>query len=289
MKNILLLISFFLTTSIYAQNINKYKYVLVPEKFEFLKEADEYRLNGLTHFLLNKNGFNAFLGKKDAPQEALNNNCINLFAEVINESGMFKTKVAIELKDCRGEVVYMSPFGTSRSKSYKVAYNEALREAGKHLSSLDYKYDDSNKSESIADKEQNSIEETTKTIMNDSTIITTTITKIIKEVSVPKSEKKELLNKVVEEKDIKKKEEEGKLPTKYYAKKIQKIGWEDYNIVDKNGVLYFIFYSTGKKDTYLVDQVKSQDKTMCFKEGDLWHLVSRDETKMEIKSLQIEF
>ncbi|WP_375239064.1 hypothetical protein [Aurantibacter sp.] len=286
MKNILLVICLFLTTSIYAQNVNKYKYVLVPEKFEFLKEADQYRLNGLTNFLLKKNGFNSYLGKKDVPEEALNNNCINLFADVVKESNMFKTKVALQLKDCRGEVVYTSPFGASRSKSYKVAYNEALRAAAEHLSTLNYKYDES---ETISDKEQNSIEKITETIVNDSTIITTTTTKIIKEVSIPENEEKVVLNKVVEEKILKTKEEEGKLPTKFYAKKRQKIGWEDYNIVDENGVLYFVFYSTGKQDTFLVDQVKNKDKMLCFKENDLWHLVSRDETKMEIKALEIEF
>ena len=49
-----------LTVSIssWAQsNLNDYKYVLVPEKFDFLKSNDQYQLNSLTKFLLQKKGF----------------------------------------------------------------------------------------------------------------------------------------------------------------------------------------------------------------------------------------
>ena len=43
-------------TITYGQDLNDYKYILVPEKFEEMKVADQYRLNGLTNFLFNENG-----------------------------------------------------------------------------------------------------------------------------------------------------------------------------------------------------------------------------------------
>jgi len=285
MKKIIILLCFILTSSLYAQDLNNYKYVLVPEKFEFLKETDQYRLNGLTQFLFNKYGFNAYLGKKDLPEDALNNNCLNLFAEVVNESNMFTSKLAIQLKDCRGDVVYTSPFGKSKNKSYKVAYNEALRQAAKDLANLNYKYNgskDIDLSSALAEQ--------------------TPVTKISKEVAqkevkdIVKDQTKEITEEITEEitkelpKDVKNSAtKEDKLPSQFFAQKRQKQGWLDYNIVDSDGVLYFVFYSTGKEDMYLVEQSKNQDKMLCFKKDNLWHLVSRDATKMEIKVFNIQF
>ena len=53
------------TTSLWAQlSINDYKYVSVPDKFDFLKSNDQYQLSSLTKFLLKKNGFTV-LNKSD--------------------------------------------------------------------------------------------------------------------------------------------------------------------------------------------------------------------------------
>ena len=41
--------------------LNDYKYVIVPNSFDFLKSKDQYQLNSLTKFLLNKNGFTAIM------------------------------------------------------------------------------------------------------------------------------------------------------------------------------------------------------------------------------------
>ena len=60
MKKIVLL---FVLISGYAfsQSVNDYQYVIVPAKFNFLKNEDQYRLNTLTKLLLEKYGFKAFL------------------------------------------------------------------------------------------------------------------------------------------------------------------------------------------------------------------------------------
>ena len=44
-----------------AQNpLNAYAYVIVPEQFSFLDGPDQYQLNSLTKFLLEKKGFVVF-------------------------------------------------------------------------------------------------------------------------------------------------------------------------------------------------------------------------------------
>ena len=50
------------------------------------------------------------------------------------------TKVQVTLNDCVGKVLFETQFGGSREKEYPVAYNLALREAGKSFDNLKYKY-----------------------------------------------------------------------------------------------------------------------------------------------------
>ena len=123
-----------------AQNINQYKYVVVPESYEFLGETNEYQLNALTKFLLEKYGFNTLMKSEDRPQQLQANPCLALNTKVINNSGLFVTKLVIQLSDCNQNVVFKSKEGRSRDKDYKTAYQAALRDAFTSLDSLDYKF-----------------------------------------------------------------------------------------------------------------------------------------------------
>lgn len=143
MKNnfIVTFIVCFVITGVYAQtNLNGYKYVIVPNKFSFLKKTDQYKLNGLTHFLFNKHGFKAFLEGSAYPDDFIISNCNVLHTDVVKESNLFTTKLKIILKDCYGKTIYTSPIGLSREKDYAKAYTEALRNSFKSIASLGYKY-----------------------------------------------------------------------------------------------------------------------------------------------------
>ena len=57
MKNLFaILLIFTLVSQVSAQDINDYKYIVIPETYEFTGERDQYRLNSLTKFLFEKNG-----------------------------------------------------------------------------------------------------------------------------------------------------------------------------------------------------------------------------------------
>ena len=104
MKKVILVLSIILgclTFSKAQSNLNDYKYVIVPNKFDFLKEADKYQLNSLTKFLFNKYGFTALLENENYPEDLAKNMCLGLRSDVISESGMFKTKLRVELKNCK--------------------------------------------------------------------------------------------------------------------------------------------------------------------------------------------
>lgn len=124
-----------------AQSVNAYKYVLIPETFEFLGKVDEYRLNSFLKFQLEKEGFNTLMTSDQKPADLLNNPCSALNANLKSESGLFVTKIFIELKDCKGKVVFRGKEGRSRNKGYQAAYQEALKDAFSSIEELDYQYD----------------------------------------------------------------------------------------------------------------------------------------------------
>jgi hypothetical protein len=139
-----LFITFFLTIGVFAQsNLNNYKYVIVPAKYDFLKDKDQYQLNSLTQFLFNKYGFEALIEGEKYPDDLMKNRCLALKSDLIKDSGMFKTKLAVELKDCNDQVVYTSQMGESREKEYDKAYTQAVRNAFESLELLNYKYEPS--------------------------------------------------------------------------------------------------------------------------------------------------
>ncbi len=123
-----------------AQDLNSYRFVVVPEKFEFQKEPNQYELNSLAKFLFEKHGFEAFIEGEDMPLVFVQNRCEGLFANVANESGLFRTRLVLTLKDCNNRVVYTSPEGTSREKDFQTAFHEALRNAFSPLGNLNYNY-----------------------------------------------------------------------------------------------------------------------------------------------------
>jgi len=128
-------------SSVFSQtSINNYKYVIVPNKFHFLSSKDKFQLNSLTAFLFKKYGFSAIMEGSEYPSDLNTNRCLALEADVIKDSGIFRTKLIIELKDCNGIAVFTSEPGVSKEKEYRVAYNQALRDAFLYLKALNYGY-----------------------------------------------------------------------------------------------------------------------------------------------------
>jgi len=136
---------FFLVTiqsACFAQNsINSYKYILIPEKFDFFKDKDKYQINSLTLFLFNKYGYNAFMVGSNIPADLEKNRCLGLIADVDEVKGGFlRTKIQITLKDCNGTVIAQSKIGDTKIKEYAKAYNVALREAFETFQYFEYQY-----------------------------------------------------------------------------------------------------------------------------------------------------
>jgi hypothetical protein len=145
MKKIPILFVLLYSISGFSQDLNNYKYIIVPAKFKFLKESDQYHLNSITKLYLQNYGFETYFDTDQLPTELADRNCNKLFIDIDENSSMFSTKIKINFKDCKGIILYSSAEGSSRDKEYSVAYNEAFRIALKSIASANYKFKENSK------------------------------------------------------------------------------------------------------------------------------------------------
>jgi hypothetical protein len=139
----IILVLFLIMSNIFVfgqeKKVNNYKFIVVPDQFNFLKKKDEYKTSSLTKFLLKKNGFTVVLNSEQYPKDLIDNPCSGLKALVLDKSSMFKVKVIIELRDCSNRLLYTSDEGVSKLKEYKKGFQEAIRNA--HASMIDVVYE----------------------------------------------------------------------------------------------------------------------------------------------------
>lgn len=146
MKKFLIVFLLFFSVA-FAQNLNGYKYAMVPAKFTFFKEENMYNLNLLTKMYLQKYGFETYYNNETAPDEFVISNCNKIFIDVLENNNLFTTKLKVIVKDCKGNVLATSDEGTSREKENAVSYNLALRMALDNFGILkSHKYQPSEKS-----------------------------------------------------------------------------------------------------------------------------------------------
>lgn len=123
----------------FSQSVNDYSYVIVPTKFEFQKNENDYRLNTLTKYNLEQCGFTAFYSK-DNLQNNYNDRCNYLIVNVKDLGGFLITKLEITFTDCNDKVIFTSQEGRSKVKDRKQSYTEALTQAFESVRALKYKY-----------------------------------------------------------------------------------------------------------------------------------------------------
>lgn len=141
-KAILLLLLFGFIVPVSSQNeLDPYKYIIVPKQYGFLKEENQYRVNSYTKYLFVQEGYQAFYEGDAYPDDLLSDPCLGLTANVVNESSAFTTKIFLVLKNCRGEVVLQTVEGKSKIKQYEKTYIDALKKCFVTIKELDYNYD----------------------------------------------------------------------------------------------------------------------------------------------------
>ncbi|MDD5152159.1 MAG: hypothetical protein PHC28_17055 [Flavobacterium sp.] len=139
MKTRFLFLMLFIASYSFSQSVNDYKAVIIPMKYDFLREENQYRLQTITKINLQKAGFRSFYVNESIPAE-FKDRCNLLSVDVKKENAFLATKLSIIFKDCYGVVIYQSAIGKSREKEWGLAYYEALNDAFKSVYDLNYKY-----------------------------------------------------------------------------------------------------------------------------------------------------
>jgi len=252
MKRFLVSVVFlFITVSCFSQDLNSYKYVVVPYEFSFLSRHDAYRVNTLVRHLFKKEGFEVVYDNQPFPKDLADDRCLGLYADINNQSSLFTIKMSIELHDCSNQLFFETEVGTSKIKAYEKGYNEALRRAFATIEAKNYSYKPASKT--IVEK-----------------VVETPIDEV--EVEVEAVEVEEVVEQATTTNTSK---------TVLYAQPIK----NGYQLVDSTPKVVMILLKTGAPNVYIV---KGQDASV-YKENGKWMLSKVTENGNEVSVLNVKF
>ncbi|MEL6918354.1 MAG: hypothetical protein AAFO99_11565 [Bacteroidota bacterium] len=140
MKNLFLSLFLVLCYSGISQdNLNTYKYIIVPKTFDGFKKENQYQTSTLIKYLFVQKGFNVVYDD-NLPEDLTVNRCLGLLVDLVDDSSMFSTRTAVALKDCGSQEVFRTQVGKSKLKEFKPAYAEAIRRSFESLDGFAYTY-----------------------------------------------------------------------------------------------------------------------------------------------------
>lgn len=148
----------------FAQSINDFGYVMIPSKFEWMKETDQYLVSSTLKLFFQQHGLEAHLDNETLPMEFVATPCNKMYADLIEENTLFTTKLTLVLKDCTNKVLFTSAEGKSREKDLKISYTQALRQALRSFDALHYKYDGKTSAEAVPAKSEVIVKEDFETV-----------------------------------------------------------------------------------------------------------------------------
>lgn len=170
MKKYVLLIVLFIGITAFAQkDLNTYKYIVIPSKFDFQKEANEYGVNLLLKYKFQQLGFETYLDTDDLPEILRTNTCLYAYPVLHTSSNMFKTITSIEMFNCSNKSLFKTQQGISSSKNIKVSYNEAIRKSLKSFG--DYRLEYTPVKEELVIKENNQLVNSKVVRLDDNEVI----------------------------------------------------------------------------------------------------------------------
>jgi len=122
-----------------AQSVNDYQYVIVDNQYEFQSSANQYRLNELMEFELQKYGFETYRNNEVLPGN-LNRGLCNALQLKVYKSGNLWTDLYATLVNCNGQVLFTTAEARSQKKDYQKDYFSTVRESFKSFIELNYQY-----------------------------------------------------------------------------------------------------------------------------------------------------
>jgi hypothetical protein len=255
-----LLIFLVFSMSLNAQ-LNNYKYIIVPTKFDNFKKPNQFRTSTLIKYLFSNEGFNTVYSDT-MPDDLADAQCSGVKVKLIDDSGLLATKTKLALIDCNGAQIMISHEGKSKIKDLEQAYREAISESFGSFRGLDYKYEEK--------EEMKNTEAITVSFKND--------VKSLKEEPKPAAKHKEVLVHSKPNISSANREQNGVL----YAQPIE----GGYQLVDATPKVVHILKNTSMPDVFLVS--KNGKSGIVYKDGGKW-FIEMDDNTAKAKELKIKF
>lgn len=125
-------------SSSFAQ-LNSYKYFVVPKTFDIFSSENHLQTSTLIKYLFSEQGYNVIYDD-ELPPDLVNQRCLGLMVDLEKNSNLTWTRMTILLKDCNSVEIFRSPEGSSRSKDFREAYHESIREAFRVFETMNHNY-----------------------------------------------------------------------------------------------------------------------------------------------------
>ena len=233
-------------SNLYSQET---KYVIVPIQFDFLKGQDQFRANTLLRYLFKENGYQAYFDVEELPQDLFDDRCKAIYSDVKRIGGGLNIKVQIEIKDCRGNLLFLSDIGKSKEKDLSKGYKIAIEEAFQSFKSVNVMSKANELEVLIAKEEQEKQISQQKSEISESTVAATAVETSEKSKNIKSSEETTEIN-------------ENGVPT-LYAKKADD---GSYQLIDLKPQVVMTIEKSDIADVY---KVKGEDGIL-FKRGKVW-------------------
>lgn len=275
MRHLLTFLSMFMmfNFTLNAQ-LNDYKYIIVPKKFDTFNSENQYQTSTLIKYLFVQKGFNTVY-EGDFPEDLENDLCLGLRVSLDDKSTLFKTRTSLILKDCELKEVFRTHEGTSKSKDLKKTYNEAIRGAFTSFDIIDYVYKPKAKqktNEPITVSFKNDVKKLEETDTNVTMQKATTEEQAFKSIEPKESE-------MVKAKSV----DSNETPVDQLFAKRTATG---YNLINSEDKIEFKLLDTSVDNIFLLDE-EDRNGVVFLKEGK-WYLESTEKGK-KVQELKIKF
>ncbi|MBT8186222.1 MAG: hypothetical protein KJO73_00880 [Croceitalea sp.] len=269
MKSKLLVILFLCAfqSGIVAQ-LNDYKYIIVPKRFDAFKVVNEFQSSTLIKYLLVQEGFNVIYD--DAmPDDLIRNRCLGLITKVKDESSLLWTKASIQMIDCNGQIIFESVEGKSKEKEFQKGYTEALKEACASFKGMNYTYTPKTSTQG-AEPLVISFKNDVKSLESDKEVINSGQSSATSQTGENSEPVKEQPRFTVE----------GEV---FYAQPTE----SGLDLLDSDSRLKYILEETSVKDVYLINHEGT--KGIVFKKDDKWFVEYKVNDNRVKEEMQIKF
>ena len=270
--------------------LNDYKYVIVPKKFDAFQSENMYLTSTMVKYYFTQNGFNAVYDD-DLPIDLVKEPCLGLTADLLDFSSMIATKVIVVLKDCRENEVFRTVEGRSKEKEFTTSYKDAIQKAFVSFEGMAYNYVPKEKTKATDESRETitvSFKDDVKSVENlpNSRVVEQKATpeeQLYKSKEpVPSNITKVSSQEKVEE-DAKQVPETENTENQFIAQRIE----NGYNILDGSSRIILKLQETSLQDVFLTDYRGSG--ALVFKKEGKWMLEYFENGQKYLEELDIIF